>query len=195
MKKMKFLLPIIFISFFILGNLNAAILTFDDHPDAVQNSVGEIGTYNGFEFHSDSGSTDQLDWIDTVGSTWPYGAISGEFTMLNNYGGSGLINAVGDIDFTFNGLYARTWGIDIDRAVNITGFNNGVEVASTDYTLTSSWGYFSGWGGILIDELHLNLGDYFLVDNLALNEVPVPSTIFLLGIGLLGLAGISRRNQ
>jgi hypothetical protein len=173
----------------------AAILTFDDIPGQAQNSYGAIGTYQGFNFGS-SNSYNRLDWVDTVGSNWNYGSVSGDFTLLNNYGSSGVITAQNSSDFSFDGLWAKTWGNNAaSRTAYIRGFNDGVELWSSEVTLSSQFSYYSGLNG-LIDELRLDFGNYFLVDNLALTEttqsVSEPATITLFGLGLLSLVGIRR---
>ncbi|WDP92244.1 MAG: hypothetical protein HUN04_21980 [Desulfobacter sp.] len=187
----KIFLAVLFF-LFLTEMSNAVVITFDDHPDATQNAYGPIGTYNGFEFHA-TNSLDRLDWIDTVGSAWDYGAISGDFTMLDNFGGEGRINAVGNADFTFDGLYARIWRTGTNALI-ISGYQNGSLAVSAEYTLTTDWTYYSGWDGVLINALHLVVPNgIFLVDNLALNEsqVPIPSTLTLLAFGLVGLAGVA----
>lgn len=175
---------------------DAVVLTFDDIPEVQQNTFGAIGTYGGFEFHGDN-SYDRMDWIDTVGSPWDLGAVSGDFTMLNNYGGNAtIVSSATSDNFTFNGLWARIWYYTPDRAVTIKGYNNGTEVVSSEYTLTQTWTYLEGWDNISIDSLYLGLGNYFLVDDLEINEsapVPEPVSLLLLGSGLTGLAAFRRK--
>ena len=173
----------------------AALLTFDDIAGQSQNSYGAIGTYQGFNFGA-TNTLNRLDWIDTLNSGWNYGAVSGDFTLLNNYGGSGIITAQDSSDFTFDGLWARVWGnYNSSRTAYIRGLNNGSEVWASQITLTSQFSYISGLNG-MIDELRLDFGNHFLVDNLALNEntqsVSEPASIALFGLGILGLAGIRR---
>ena len=171
------------------GFSNAATLTFDDIPDATINSNGVIGNYSGFDF------SNNLEWIDTVNKAWttdgPFGSQSGDFTMLNNGQGMGIITEESGNDFTFDGLYARTWNNVADRVQHIVGLKDSGVVWDSEITLTSTWTYYSGVSGN-IDEMRLDLGDYFLVDNLEITAVPLPATLYLFATGLLSLSGVLR---
>lgn len=182
------LLPVLAL---VSGFSNAATLTFDDIPGgSIINSYGDIGNYSGFDFSLN------LDWVDTVNKAWEsdglyYGSISGDFTMVNNNSGLGIITEQSSNDFTFDGLNARTWGDVPDRTQHIVGLKDNAVVWDSQITLTSTWTYYSGVSGN-IDELQLDLGDYFLVDNLEMTAVPLPATLYLFATGLLSLSGFLR---
>ncbi len=193
---MKFFKPLLVLLTVTTASLSdAGVITFDDHPLATQNGVRGIGNYAGFDF------SPTLEVIDTVGSpSWNYGSVSGDFTMLNNYGGVGVVRDENLADFTFDGLWARTWSnYNTPRTGYIRGFNNGTEIWTSIINLTTSWAQYGPVSGLAIDELRLDLGNYFLVDDLALNEgtfSPVPDrglTALLLGSCLLGLGFVRRR--
>ena len=181
------LLPVLAL---VSGFSNAATLTFDDIPGASAESHGDIGNYSGFDFSLN------LDWVDTVNKAWEsdglfYGSISGDFTMVNNNNGMGIITEESGNDFTFDGLYARTWGDVSDRVQHIVGLKDSAVVWDSEITLTSTWTYYSGVSGN-IDEMRLDLGDNFMVDNLETTAVPLPATLYLFATGLLSLSGVLR---
>ena len=174
--------------FAINGIAQSAVLTFEDVPGSQPNKMGRIGNYNGFDF------SQNLYWVDTVTSSWKYGSVSGIFTVINNGSGAGTITKETSNDFIFDGLFARVWANNPDRTGYIVGLNDGSEVWRSEVNLTTSWAFFGGQVDV-IDELQLDLGNYFLVDNVALSEVPVPPAVWLFASALLGLLGFSRRRN
>lgn len=177
-------------------SVNAVTLTFDEITGgSMQDSFGDVINDQGFNF------TSNLDWIDVEGSNWNHGAYSGDFALLNNDNGTGIITEANNADFTFDGLWAKKWGTAIDSGGadslfgTLSGYNDGVEVWTINTSLNGSYEYYEAQAGA-IDELKLGFGNYFLVDDLVLNEmspVPVPAAAWLFGSGLIGLVGLARR--
>ncbi len=175
----------------------ADVLTFDDVAGIAPNTYGAMPVYKGFTFNCTGCGVNRLDWIDTVGSSWNYGSVSGEYTLLNNYGGTGVIRAADGSDFSYDGLWSRVWGSSGERHGKVRGFNNGVEIWTQDVVLGNSFAHVGGVTGA-VDELRLDFGNFFLVDDLALNQkagdVPEPATLALGGLALVGM-GLARRRK
>jgi len=173
--------------------LSAAILTFDDVPGgSIQDTFGDMPTYQGYTF------TSTLDWIDVVDSTWNYGAHSGDFALINNETGAGLIIEASTTDFTFDGLWAKRSstapdsGGDDSLFGTLSGYNDGNLVWEVATGLNGSYEYYAAQAG-LIDELRLDFGNVFLVDDLELTAVPVPAAAWLFASGFIALLGAARR--
>ncbi len=182
------------------ASANASILTFEDIPGgSIQGSAGNMPTYQGFNFSA------TLDWWDLVGSSWNYGAHSGDFALLNNHGGIGIVTDAGGADFTFDGLWAKAWatqpesgGADALFGV-LEGYNNGSLVWSVNTSLNGSYEFYGPQAGA-IDQLNLGFGNFFLVDDIALNmptaTTPEPASCVIWGtLGIAGLVAARRRKK
>ena len=123
---------------------SAVTLDFDSIPGgSLQNSAGFMpGSYQGYAF------TETLQRIDLVDSPWNFGAVSGEFGLLNNFSGVGVVTQVGGGAFTFDGLWAKEWatspqsGGPADLFGTLSGYNNGNLVWSVDTALNGSYQFF-----------------------------------------------------
>ena len=178
---------------------NATVLTFDDVPAATQDGYGALGSYAGYTFGA-TGEADRMDWIDTVTANefFNRGAVSGDFTMLNNYGGAAVIRKDGGGEFAFGGLWAAN-GLAWDSSRgSIQGYRNGSLVWETGVSFAGDFVHVAGVAGT-IDTLRIDSGGFFLVDDLELNapssSVPVPPTAALMGIGMAGLVLLRRKKR
>jgi hypothetical protein len=175
---------------------HATVLTFDDVPGAVRNSYGAVGTYAGYTFGA-TAPENRMDWIDTVSEDYNRGAVSGNFTLVNNFGGAAVITKAGGGQFAFGGLWAETWLDWESQSGQVQGYRDGSLVWTSSVTLGGTFSHVGAVAGN-IDELRLDFGDFFLVDNLELNEasaeVPLPGTPALMALGLAGLV-LRRRSR
>ena len=201
MKRRKAVMGLVAVLFFAVGRAQAATLTFEDVPGgSLQSSSGDMPGYGGFIF------SNQLDWIDLVGPSnysFNYRAHSGQFAVHKAFSGTTVIHAVGGVDFTFDGLWAKKWdtapesgGVD-DLFGTLSGTNNGNLMWSVNTGLNGSYEYYGAQAGA-IDTLVLGFGDRFIVDDLSLNAasapVPEPTSLALWsGLGFMGLIAILRR--
>ena len=139
-----------------------------------------------------------------TGAPWNFGAHSGDFALLNNGGTGSITVAAADAsDFTFDGVWAKRWATAPESGLSggnligvMQGFNNGALVWSVNTVLDGSYQFLEGQAG-LIDQLVLGMGRYYLIDDLALNEmapsVPVPAGLPLIATGLAALGFMGRR--
>jgi hypothetical protein len=178
-----------------VGPAQAILLTMDDIPGgSLQNQVDAMPVYKGLSFSA------TFNWIDLVGGAWNYGAHSGDFGLLNNYGGTGYITRPDLSDFSFDGVWAKKWDTPLDSGGPITligdikGYNNGNQVWSINTGLNGSYQFIAGQTAP-IDELRISLGNHFLIDDLAYTKLSEPYPVALFGLGLLGFAVLRRRQK
>ncbi len=152
-------------------------------------------TIEGFRFNF------TMDNIDINNSSWSGTgpAHSGSFAGLNNWGGVGSLTRDDHATFSFNGLWVRNWYSAPDHTGTITGLLNGNVVAQiTAGTNSREWTHAVA-NFTNIDTLNFDFGNYFLVDDIALNDatvpndVPEPGSLALFGLGAAALMTRLRR--
>ena len=183
---------------FISGNVSATTITFDDLG-------GTSGTmpspYEGLSWDSLSHWTGETA---EAGSGYKTGLVSTPKMIFSTGGTNGNYCSVSIASdtFDFTGVYLTSaWRNGM--SVTIKGYENGLEEYSTEHVLNvtgPTWLQleyfgidqvtFSSSGGTVPEYLH-GFGSNMVMDNFTINEsvVPLPATVWFLGLGLIGLVG------
>jgi len=173
----------------------ATLITFDDLTGVPLNYSG-FTWYNFGYYYGAAAPT---------GSGYYNGMVSSPIVVYNGNGYDAYISD--DTTFTFNSAYfSAAWntGLNIDIAGLLNDelvYFQTIVVNPTGATLfTFNWTgidelYFQSYGGT--DTVEGGFGTHFVMDNLTVNEststVPLPGAVWLLGSGLLGLAGFRKK--
>ncbi len=159
-------------------------------------SICRINNYGGFTWYYWGYIDDSWvhnDWWAIKNSL---GVVSPEQVAYN---GSGMDTRIArGTPFTFNGAYFTAWYLD-DLGINIKGYFQGSLLHETTVVANTSGPVYASlnWSGI--DDLTFGAGGqwvhHFSMDNFTYTEtaVPEPTTMLLLGLGLMGLAGVRRK--
>jgi len=166
-------------------------------------STGTPNAYNNLDYPIDGFRFNfTMDNIDLSANWWAGTgpAHSGIFAGLNNYGGIGSITRDDHATFAFNGLWVKNWFDSTSRVGTITGLLNGNVVAQMTANSSGDWSHVAA-NFTNIDTLNFDFGNYFLVDDISLNnatppnDVPEPGSLALFGLGAAALMTRLRRKS
>ena len=189
MKRMRKTLILVGVAIVVcLANVNAAVLTFEDLDPGYETYAKLPAGYGGFNWNSSA------YWITKYyhpGSGYDYGTI--ERVSAFTAGAQDISMSNGTFDF--NGAYiTAAW--DATENVVVEGWQGGSKIYDTTIVTHNDAPYWFDFNWSDVDTVWFRPGgSHIAIDNITYNNIPEPTSLFLLGAGLLALARSARRRR